>query len=163
MKKLLIFLLLLPSLLFSQQNINMPIGNNTANYNTCNAIFYDSGGSTGNHGINQNSSIKFTPSTSGMAIKIVFTSFTVSIGSTMTIYDGPDNTYTQIAIFNDAISPTGLPLVASPSPLNPDGSIYIEFISGGNNEMGWKATITCSAPCQKFNVQLDPLITTKHW
>ncbi len=29
MKKLLIFLLLLPSLLFSQQNINMPIGNNT--------------------------------------------------------------------------------------------------------------------------------------
>lgn len=29
----------------------MPIGNNTANYNTCNAIFYDSGGSTGNHGM----------------------------------------------------------------------------------------------------------------
>ena len=35
MKKILIFLLLLPTLLFSQQNINMPIGNNTANYSTC--------------------------------------------------------------------------------------------------------------------------------
>lgn len=88
-KKTIIFLLLLlPNLLFSQQIVNMPSGTGTVTVTTCNATFYDSGGLIGNHEINQNSSIKFTPSTPGMAIRIQFNIFTVGSGSVMTVYDG---------------------------------------------------------------------------
>lgn len=162
MKKIYLLLIFLVSCtLYGQQTVLMPNGTNTANISTCNAIFYDAGGNGGSHGVNQNSSIKFTPSSSGVAVKIVFNSFVVAPGATMTLYDGPDDTYTLIATYNEFISPTGLPMVASPSPLNPDGSIFIKFTSSTGNEMGWVATITCSAPCQAFNVQLDPIVTTK--
>lgn len=162
MKKIYLLLIFLVSCtLYGQQTVLMPNGTNTANISTCNATFYDAGGNGGSHGLNQNSSIKFTPSTAGVAIKIVFNSFVVAPGATMTLYDGPDDTYTLIATYDQFISPTGLPMVASPSPLNPDGSIFIKFTSSTNNEMGWVASITCSAPCQAFNVQLDPMVTTK--
>jgi len=162
MKRLLLVLFSFVTIgVFAQATYNMPSGTNTASYTTCNATFYDMGGNSGNHGVNQNSSIKFTPTTPGTAIKIVFTSFVVATGATMTIYDGPNDTYTLIATFDEFILPTGLPMVASPSPLNPDGSIFIKFTSGTSNEMGWKANITCNAPCQSFNVQIDPLVTTK--
>lgn len=146
---------------YGQQTINMPSGNGTSERITCNAIFNDQGGTTGNHGINQNSSIKFTPANTGSAIKIVFNSFVVAPGASLTLYDGPDDTYTLINVYDEFLTPTGLPIVASPSPLNPDGSIFIKFVSSTGNEMGWSASITCSSPCQSFNVQLDPLVTTK--
>ena len=124
MKKLLLILVSFVTIgVYAQATYNMPSGTNTASYTTCNAIFYDMGGLSGNHGLNQNSSIKFTPSSPGLAIKIVFTSFVVAEGATMIIYDGPDNTYVPIATFDEFILPTGLPMVASPSPLNPDGPV----------------------------------------
>ena len=76
MKKVLLTLaVLIPYILFAQTNINMPSGSNTATHTTCNARFYDTGGLNGNHGINQNSSIKFAPATAGLAIRIQFNIF----------------------------------------------------------------------------------------
>lgn len=162
MKRFLLTLaVLIPYILFAQTNINMPSGSNTASHTTCNARFYDTGGLNGNHGVNQNSSIKFTPATAGLAIRIQFNIFTVGEGAVMTLYDGPDNTYPVIAVYDEFINPSGLAIVAGPPPTNPDGSIYIEFTSGTMNEIGWQADVTCRAPCQSFNVQIDPLVTTK--
>lgn len=145
----------------AQTNVNMPSGTNTATVTTCNATFYDTGGQIGNHGINQNSSIKFVPSTPGMAIRIQFNIFTVGTGATMVIYDGPDDTYTEIATYDEFINPSGLAVVSGPAPLNPDGSIFIRFTSGTMNEIGWSASVTCRAPCQSYNIQIDPNVTTK--
>ena len=145
----------------AQTNVNMPSGTNTATVTTCNATFYDTGGQMGNHGINQNSSIKFVPSTPGMAIRIQFNIFTVGTGATMVIYDGPDDTYTEIATYDEFINPSGLAVVSGPAPLNPDGSIFIRFTSGTMNEIGWSASVTCRAPCQSYNIQIDPNVTTK--
>jgi len=162
MKKVIFIIFFLVSCsLYGQQIITMPNGAGTSSRITCNATFYDAGGNSGNHGANQNSTIKFTPSATGTAIKIVFTSFVVAPGATLTLYDGPDDTYTLINEYNEFLSPSGLPIVASPSPSNPDGSIFIKFVSGTQNEMGWSADITCSSPCQTFNIQLDPMVTTK--
>lgn len=144
---------------FAQQNISMPLGANTATYTTCNANFYDAGGLAGNHGLNQASSVKFTPSTIGLAVKIQFISFSVGVGASLAIYDGPDNTYPIIGVYDQYYNPTGLGVVASPT--NVDGSIYIQFTSGLNNATGWVASVTCRAPCQTYNVQIDPLVTTK--
>lgn len=157
-----IFAILLCSIFYSafaQQNINMPLGVNTASYTTCNANFYDAGGAAGNHGLNQASSVTFTPSTIGLAVKIQFVSFAVGVGASMAIYDGPDNTHPIIGIYDQFYNPTGLSIVASPTNVN--GSIYVQFTSGSNNGVGWVAKVTCRAPCQTYNVQIDPLVTTK--
>lgn len=160
MKKIILIISFFTYLLaFTQQNINMPLGANTANYTTCNANFFDAGGAAGNHGLNQTSSIKFTPSTAGMAIRIMFSQFTVGVGASMVVYDGPNNTFQQIGTYDDFFNPTGLAIVAGPT--NPDGSLYVQFTSGAQNEAGWHATVTCRAPCQSYLVQINPALTSK--
>ncbi len=160
-KLLLLFILIQIGFVLFAQTYNMPTGTGSASYITCNATFYDSGGLNGNYGLNQNSNIKFTPTNPGFATKISFTSFVVGEGATMSVYNGPDASYQLIAVYNDLISPVGLQIVASPAPLNPDGSIYIQFTSTTHNEVGWMASVTCGAPCQSFNVQIDPMVTSK--
>lgn len=145
----------------AQTTINMPLGTGTANITTCNANFYDAGGIAGNHGLQQNSTIKLTPATAGQSIKLNFNSFDLGVGASMSLYDGPDDTYPLIAIYTNYISPIGLSIVAGPQPNNPDGSIFIKFVSVDNNNSGWSATVVCRAPCQNYTVQLDPNITSK--
>lgn len=145
----------------AQITINMPNGTGTATHTTCNANFYDPGSASGNHGMYQNSTIKLTPATVGLAVKLNFINFNIGEGASLTLYDGPDNTYPMIAIYTAYINPTGLSIVAGPQPNNPDGSIFMEFVSGANNGPGWQASVTCRAPCQSYNLQLDPVITSK--
>jgi len=160
MKKILTILFFFTSfVVYAQQNINMPNGTGSAIYSSCNANFYDAGGLAGNHGLYQATSVKFSPTTPGMAVKIQFISFVVAEGAFLTIHDGPDNTYSIIGTYDQYINPTGLAIVATPA--NPDGSLYIQFTSGATNGSGWSASVTCRAPCQSFNIQLDPIVTTK--
>lgn len=158
-KNILIFFCFSYLLGFSQQNINMPTGVNTATHTTCNANFYDAGGVANSHGIYQASSIKFTPASAGMAIRVMFHSFSVAQGASVVIYDGPNNTYPQIGTYDNFINPTGLAIVAGPT--NPDGSLFIEFNSGDFNDIGWYASVSCRAPCQSYIIQLDPNLTSK--
>jgi large repetitive protein len=160
MKKILLILFFSQFIVaIAQQNINMPNGTGSATYTTCNANFYDAGGAAGNHGLYQATNIKFSPTTPGMAVKIQFNNFILAEGASLAIYDGPDNSYSIIGIYDQYINPTGLAIVATPA--NPDGSLYIQFTSGATNAAGWSASVTCRAPCQSFNIQLDPLVTTK--
>jgi len=146
---------------FTQSTILIPNGTGTAINTTCNATFYDAGGAAGNHGLYQNSSLKLTPGTAGLAIKLSFSMFSVATGASLTIYDGPDDSYTPIAVYSEFVSPVGLAIVAGPSPNNPDGSLFIEFTSGDQNSSGWVASVTCRAPCQSYNVEIDPSVTSK--
>lgn len=144
---------------FSQQNINMPSGTNTATHTTCTANFYDTGGSSGNHGVNQLSAITFIPASPGLSVRIEFSIFSVGVGATLLVFDGMDNNAPQIATYNEMISPLGQPIVAS--SLNTSGALHIVFVSGSQNGAGWAATVSCRAPCQSYNVQVDPVVTTK--
>lgn len=161
--KNLLFFLLSFSFIYSlaQPSINMPNGTGTAVNTTCNATLYDAGGAAGNHGLYQTSSLKLVPATAGLAIKLTFTMFDLGTGAALTIYDGPDNTYPALAVYSDFVSPIGISIVAGPAPNNPDGSLYLEFVSGDNNSPGWIASVTCRAPCQSYNVEIDPNATSK--
>jgi hypothetical protein len=37
----------------------------------------------------------------------------------------------------------------------------LTFTSGTMNEIGWSAAVSCRAPCQSFNILIDPAVTTK--
>src|SRR5690606_34693767 len=108
---------------FSQQNINMPSGTNTATHTTCTANFYDTGGSSGNHGVNQLSAITFILASPGLSVRIEFSIFSVGVGATLLVFDGMDNNAPQIATYNEMISPLGQPIVAS--SLNTSGALHI--------------------------------------
>ena len=141
------------------QTINMPSGTSSAEYTTCNAVFYDAGGLTGNHGANQASTITFHPGTPGMAVRIIFTIFNVGSGATLIAYDGPDDTAPVIATYDEFISPIGLEIVATAD--NPTGDVTVTFTSGSNVDDGWSAQVDCRAPCQAYTITIDETHTTK--
>ncbi|HNY08175.1 MAG TPA: proprotein convertase P-domain-containing protein, partial [Bacteroidales bacterium] len=160
MKKIACTLLIIFTVFIAfSQTYNMPSGSGIDSATTCSGTFYDTGGSNGNHGTNQSSTMIFHPGTPGMAVRLVFSTFTVADGATMTIYDGTDNTAVVIALYDANISPIGLDIVATSD--NPTGSITVEFTSGTNNEVGWAAAVDCRAPCQAYTIGIDPFTTTK--
>src|SRR5574344_2799662 len=142
MKKIIITLFFgLMTICAFSQTYNMPAGSGIDSATTCSGTFYDTGGRNGNHGVNQSSTMLFRPGTIGMAVRLVFSEFTVAEGATMTIYDGPDNTAVIIAVYDANISPIGLDIVATSD--NPSGAVTVEFTSGANNEAGWTAAVDC--------------------
>ncbi|MCU0434062.1 MAG: T9SS type A sorting domain-containing protein [Bacteroidia bacterium] len=105
--------------------------------NVCNALFYDSGGSTGNYSINSSLTQAFT-SYNGARITAAFTQFVVSINAILNIYDGPNNTYPLIGSYN----------TNSPGSITSTGnSLTFEFFSNSSITIsGWEALITCGGP-----------------
>ncbi len=107
----------------------------------CSGSFYDSGGAAGDYG-NLESYIKtFSAATPGSALQFVFSSFIAeSTYDYLYIYDGPNDTYPQIA---------GSPFsgTTSPGTITSSGqNMTFEFTSDGSNmEVGWEATISCIA------------------
>ena len=107
--------------------------------NTCNALFYDSGGPSGNYGNNENITMTFCSGTTD-ALRITFTAFQTSNSSDyLEIYNGPN---------------TASPLIGSYHTSNNPGTITstgtcltFRFISNNNgNTTGWAASITCVPP-----------------
>ncbi|MCX7745113.1 MAG: hypothetical protein N2167_11165, partial [Flavobacteriales bacterium] len=126
------------------QVYNMPAGTNT--YNTCSALFYDSGGSGGNYSNNENRTITFCPTTPGAKIRINFSAFNIENGfDFMYIYDGPNTGSPSLGVYTG----TGSPGIVQATPGNASGCITIRFTSDGSvNAAGWAATISCILPCQ---------------
>lgn len=160
MKRILswLFLITCVSALYAQ-SYNMPTGSRSAQYTICGGTFYDAGGSNGNHGTNQKSTITFNPSTQGMSICLTFSVFRVGEGATMKIFDGIDTTAALIATYDPDISPLGIEVAATAN--NPTGALTVKFISGTRVSDGWVAAISCHAPCQPYTIFLDEIHTTK--
>ncbi len=105
-----------------------------------NGYFYDSGGKDGNYSTKEDLTMTFYPENRGAAVKVVFNSFeTYENYDKLYVYDGPDNTYSQVS---------GSPFSGSNSPgvveaTNDDGALTFHFTSNPYlTKAGWDATIS---------------------
>lgn len=129
---------------------------NIASYNnqtvtTCSGTFYDSGGQNGYYQANETYTISFCPATAGGFIRLDFTSFQVSVGDQLEIFDGPNVASTSFGVLNSTISPVGMMIAAS--ILNTSGCLTIRWTSIASSP-GWAATVSCGLPCQVVNADL---------
>lgn len=120
---------------------------NNQTINTCSGSFYDSGGPSGGYAANQTYVVTFAPNSSGYA-NVSFTSFSVSIGDMLEVFDGATVNAPLIGIYNNGNSPVGQVIRAS--LFNIGGKLTFRWTSV-NTGAGWAATFSCGVPCQDFN------------
>ncbi len=126
---------------------------NGQSISTCSGTFYDSGGPVGSHGTNESYSVTFCPSTPGTYIELIFTNWQVGAGSSLQVFDGPDNTYNSFGTFTPGgFNPMNMNVAAS--PLNSSGCITVQWSSGSAVGTGWAAEVVCVIPCQTIQANL---------
>jgi len=146
-KKLFIFLFSLSIFLGLKAQTYLISSYNNQTVSTCSGTFYDSGGSGGNYVSGENYIITFAANNSGFS-NVTFTSFAVSLGDVLKVYDGPDINAPLIGIYNNGNTPVGQTIRASIS--NASRKLTFEWTSVGQ-AAGWAATVSCGTPCQSFN------------
>ena len=117
-------------------------------FETCSALFYDSGGSSSNYSNNEDYTMTFTPSSPGAKITVNFLSFDVENaggwwGSTLrdylSIYDGTSSSATLIGQYY------GTDLPGTITATNSNGALTFVFHSNNSTtKAGWKANISCT-------------------
>ena len=130
----------------------------TGSVTTCNALFYDTGGATGNYSGNENHFLVFVPETPGARIKVTFLEFnTENLWDKLYVYNGTSTNAPLIATLMGTTIP--------PEPFygdNPNGVLGFNFTSDGSvMKPGWKATVECYTPVPNNLVALK-LNTTPH-
>jgi hypothetical protein len=104
-----------------------------------NAIFYDTGGSTGNYSDRERITMTFTPQSGLSGLTLKFTAFNVADGDELAIYDGATTSATPLP--GSPFSGTTLP--AQFTTTNADGALTFDFSSNfRGNESGWRAEIS---------------------
>jgi gliding motility-associated-like protein len=151
--KLLFIALIFVTFHGNSQTIIMGTGTSS---NTCSGTFYDSGGNGANYGDNENFTYTICPDAPGMLSQVNFTSFDLVLNEeTLTIYNGPDNTYDVIGTFNSNSPGLITASLNTPTP-NPNGCLTFVFSSDGSNTAtGWEANISCFEPCQDITASID--------
>jgi hypothetical protein len=128
----------------------------TGTVSTCDANFFDMGGAGGTNGTNtnvnppagnysddQDQTLTITPANANSAVQVTFNNFRLeNTYDFLTIYDGPDNTYPEVAG-----SPfTGLVGPGVVTSTDASGALTFNFTSDGSGtRLGWDASVTCVA------------------
>ena len=107
---------------------------------TCEAVFYDSGGPTGNYSNNENLVMTFCSADSSF-VKVDFTRDNLGIylgdGDMLKIYDGPSISSSPLAIIYGYDIPEAISSITGPC-------LTFQFISStANVRKGWQAIISC--------------------
>ena len=115
----------------------------TGTVTTCNAVFYDTGGETGNYTANENHYLIFLPETAGSRIKVTFLEFdTENKYDKLLIYNG-ENPMDQLLA---TLSGSNIPAESFCGD-NPTGALSFSFSSDASvQKAGWKATVECYTP-----------------
>jgi large repetitive protein len=129
---------------FTTQEITIDSINCTEIITTCNDIFYDSGGPSGNYSNNENLIWVYIPAISGNLIQADFTQFALEDGfDFLEIYDG-DITLGSATFIGDYTGSNSPGIITA---ANPDGVLSFVFSSDFSvTNLGWAATITCVPP-----------------
>ncbi len=124
-----------PDFITASESYNMQNGTIT----TCSAMFYDSGGATGNYGNDEQYTLTIKPTGSGRKIEVSFQSFDIENGyDILKVYDGSSTSATLIGEFTGTTSPGTI--VAT----NEEGALTFFFKSDfAANRSGWAATLRC--------------------
>ena len=130
-------------------------------FETCSALFYDSGGANGNYSSNEDYTMTFLPSSPGAKIMVDFVSFSVenaggggwgggggtTIRDYLNIYDGTSAEATQIGQYYGNTSPGTI------TATNDSGALTFVFHSNQySNRAGWEATISCTYPEDNYTI-----------
>lgn len=109
----------------------------------CSGIFYDSGGTSGNYGNNEDMTMRICPTGgagSGPFTSVLFTLWDVAAGTddSLAIYDG--TTTTNLLLVGDGNNDL---LNVSVTSTDPSGCLTFRWVSNGSiNSSGWSAEIT---------------------
>lgn len=138
----------------------------------CNLNIYDSGGPSGNYGINRNDTTTiFSNNPANHFVKITIQSYDISNDDTLYIYnDSTANPAKLVAIgslnvswLNNSNSIIAGNWSYTANITNPSGAITLRFKSNGSNQgSGISITTSCSIACQTLNSRIDTILTTPH-
>ncbi|MAP99262.1 MAG: hypothetical protein CMC51_00350, partial [Flavobacteriaceae bacterium] len=126
--------------------------------NTCTGTFYDSGGSTGVYGANEDYTITICPENDAQVIELDFQSFTTQPvqngnGDGLIIYNGNNTSATEFGMFSGTSASSSPGFIVAD---NPSGCLTIQFFSNGAAQAsGWEATISCFEPCQDVTADIN--------
>ena len=155
MKKLVLLLSILFSVSLTAQVFVIEDG---VTINSCTGIFVDSGGDSGPYSANESFTYTICPENAGQLVQLQFSAFATQAGAdVMTIYNA-DNATDPATSFGDfsGTASANSPGFVSATQDNPSGCITIVFTSsGGVNDTGWGADISCFEPCQTIVSVLD--------
>ena len=126
--------------------------------NSCLGTFVDTGGATGPYSGNESITYVICPETAGQLVQLDFTAFATQAGAdVMAIYNA-DDALDATTLFGNFSGTTAAssPGFVSATQDNVSGCITIVFTSsGGVNDTGWVADISCFEPCQTIVSVLD--------
>lgn len=119
---------------------SMPVSGSAS---TCDAKFFDTGGSGANYAASENRTFTFYPTTPGAVVQVTFNSFATESGwDFLRIYDGNSTSapalHTGSGFSGTTINPTVFTSTAA------DGALTFAFTSdGGSQSAGWDADVSC--------------------
>lgn len=116
--------------------------------NDCSGTFYDSGGSSGSYGDNQNLVTTIcSDGSAGTHIQLTFSGVDLIQGDEICFYDGPNTAAPLLSCSGDYLP--GSPFVVQATAVNPGGCLTATFNSDASGHAsGWSAVITCVPSCQ---------------
>lgn len=109
---------------------------------TCEGLFVDTGGSSGDYSNNENITITIQPATLGDNVSVSFTSFDIENNfDFLKIYDGPTTSSPLLANL------TGTSIPSDYTASGAGGELTFNFASDGlTAQAGWQASLSCVTP-----------------
>jgi len=123
------------------------------NYTACEGAVVDSGLSAADYGANENHTITWCPEAPETVLNFYWVVFDLDIASTITIYDGDDNTAPLVGTYSgDELQ--GLDIFSGVD--NVTGCMTIEFVSGVGSSGNFGAYASCGYPCDRPFAIVNP-------
>ena len=125
---------------------------------TCNALFYDSGGPNSNYGNRLDYTLTIYPSSEGAMVSVSFSQFNVETDyDFLYIYDGTSTSDTQIDQYSGTTPPETV------TATNEAGALTFRFTSDNSvNKAGWVASVSCIYPPTPATIE-QPLSFSAGW
>jgi gliding motility-associated-like protein len=162
-KTYILFIILLISY-FSKVDAQTSINIRNGRVSTCDAIFFDSGGNTGNYSANEN--FVFTICSDDPYrnhISLGFDFLDIAVGDELCFFDGNNVNAPSLGCASDFSSTQNA--IIQTTATNPSGCLTIRFRSNGSNQgKGWVGNVICIPSCQTIKAVVDatnPIVVPK--
>ena len=129
-------------------------------YTSCAGVMVDSGLSAADYGANEDQIITWCPEAPETVLNLYWVVFNLDASSTITLYDGDDNTASLIGNYSlDELQ--GQDIFSGDD--NATGCITIEFTSGAGSSGNFAAYASCGYPCDRPFAIVNPTELQPHY